>query len=172
MDRRVDSNQKEKIYECISSSPGLHFREIQRRLGLPTGVLDYHVHRLHKHGRIRIEKEGKFTRYYPSDKAFKTEEKKIIALLRNENLRHIIIFVMEKGEASATQISEALKFSPSRLSWHLGTLLDSGLLQQRRDGRFRFYRVSDSGIMAKYLKMHKQSFIDKIVDRFIDTWAS
>jgi len=171
VDRRLDPESREKIYRCISDSPGLHFREIQRRLGAATGTLDYHLHLLHKQGSIRLEKDGKFTRYYTTNKTFDQEEKDMLNLLRNENLRHVLIFLIENKNASASNISEALNFSPSKLSNYLKSLLDMEIINQKKKGRFRHYSVKNAKNITKYLETHKSSFIDDIVDRFIDTWA-
>ena len=40
---------RRKIYEEIKASPGLHFRELQRRVGLATGSLQYHLDYLAKY---------------------------------------------------------------------------------------------------------------------------
>lgn len=172
MDRRLDSETRKTIYGCIAASPGLHFREIQRRLNLGTGTLDYHLHLLRRQGSIRAEKSGKFTRYYTTDKLFEEKEKSILNLLRNENFRHIVIYLLEHRNPSASEISSALGFSPSRLSWHLKTLLGSNVVEQKKNGRHRFYSLKSPKDMAGYLKAHRASFLDGIVDRFIDAWAS
>lgn len=171
MDRRFDSEPRERIYGCVAGSPGLHFREIQRRLNMATGALDYHLHILHKQGAIRTEKSGKFVLYYAADKPFGENEKSVLNLLRNENFRHIIIYLIENKSSSATEMAESLGFSPSNLSWHLKTLLVKGAIVQRKKGRYRFYKVKNPKEMADYLKAYRSSFLDGIVDRFIEAWA-
>lgn len=162
---------RRRIYECIVSSPGLHFREIQRRLALATGSLDYHLHFLEKNGMIRKEKTGKFVRYYAYTKTWEQEEKDVLALLRQHNIRHILIFLIEKKKANAQQISQNVGISPSTLSWYLKQLTDKGIIVQTKRGRFRFYRVTDPSKIVKYIIMHKSSFLDDIVERFIAAWG-
>lgn len=162
---------RRRIYECIVSSPGLHFREIQRRLNLATGSLDYHLHFLEKNGMIRKEKMGKFVRYYAYTKTWEQEEKDVLALLRQSNIRHILIFLIEKKRANAQQISINVAISPSTLSWYLKQLTEKGVIAQTKRGRFRFYRVLEPAKIVKYLIVHKSSFLDSIVERFIDTWS-
>jgi len=162
---------RRRIYDCIVSSPGLHFREIQRRLSLATGSLDYHIHFLEKNGMIRKEKTGKFVRYYAYTKTWEQEEKDVLALLRQSKIRHILVFLIEKKRANAQQISINVGISPSTLSWYLKQLTEKGIITQTKRGRFRFYRVVDSAKIVKYLILHKSSFLDSIVDRFIDAWS-
>ncbi len=162
---------RRRIYECVVASPGLHFREIQRRLALATGSLDYHLHFLEKNGLIRKEKTGKFTRYYAYTKTWEQEEKDVLTLLRQNNVRHILIFLIEKKRANAQQISYNVGISPSTLSWYLKQLTEKGIITQTKRGRFRFYRAADPAKIVKYLIMHKSSFLDGIVDSFIEAWG-
>ncbi len=162
---------RRRIYECIVSSPGLHFREIQRRLALATGSLDYHLHYLEKNGLIRKEKMGKFARYYAYTKTWEQEEKDVLTMLRQKNVRHILIFLMENKRANAQQISQNVGVSPSTLSWYLKHLTEKGVLTQAKRGRFRFYRVVEQEKIVKYLIMHKASFLDSIVEHFIEAWG-
>lgn len=161
---------RKKIYDCIASSPGLHFREIQRRLGLATGSVDYHIHFLHRQGLIREERVGKFVRYYAYTKTFEQEEKDVLSLLRQNRIRHILVYLLEKKKANALDIAKTLAISPSTLSWYLKRLTEKGVIAQRKKGRFRYYSVVEKEKITKYLIIHKNSFLDEIVDRFIEAW--
>ena len=103
---------RQKIYDLLSSSPGLHFREIQRRAEVATGSVDYHLHFLHKQGLLRTEKAGRFLRYYPTDISFAEEDKELLNLLRQERIRHILIYLIEKKKANASLIAEDLGYTP------------------------------------------------------------
>lgn len=162
---------RRRIYECVVASPGLHFREIQRRLALATGSLDYHLHFLEKNGMLRKERIGKFVRYYAYTKTWEQEEKDVLALLRQNNIRHILIFLIEKKKANAQQISMNVGISPSTLSWYLKQLTEKGVIAQTKRGRFRFYRAVEPEKIVKYIIMHKSSFLDDIVERFITAWG-
>lgn len=162
---------RKKIYECIVASPGLHFREIQRRLGMATGSLDYHLHRLHRSSLIRTEKDRKYLRYYPLTKNWDEEEKAILSLLRQKNLRHILVYLLEKKRGTPRNMALQLGISTSTLSWYLKNLSQQGVIDYAKKGRQRFYRVSDPEKIVKYLIVHKASFFDELVDRFIETWS-
>ncbi len=161
---------RKRIYDLIVSSPGLHFREIQRRLVLATGSVDYHLHFLHRQGMIREERTGKFVRYYPYTKTFEQEEKDVLSLLRQNRVRHILVHLLEKKKANALDIANTLGISPSTLSWYLKQLTEKNVITQKKKGRFRYYSVVDREKIMKYLIMHRSSFLDEIVDRFIEAW--
>ena len=162
---------RKRIYDIICKYPGIHLRELQRQTGLATGSLDYHLHFMHKSGLIRAEKSGRFTRYYNSLQAFTDDEKSVIAILRQDPLRHVIIFLLEKKIANATEISEATGMHPSNLSAYLKSLESSGIIQHKKKGRYRFYQLKDRDAIIKYLVLHKKSFLDKLVDNFISNWV-
>lgn len=166
----VDIESRRSIYDCIRRSPGLHFREIQRRVGLATGSLDYHLHFLHKHGLVRTERTGKFLRYYPSNIAYAEQEKELLNLLRQETIRHILIYIIEKKRVNASRIASDLAISPSNLSRYLKILLEKNIVAQKKKGRFRFYAVADKKSIVSALVTYKASFLDKMVDRFIAAW--
>ncbi len=167
----LELNVRKRIYECIEKSPGLHFREIQRRLNnIATGSLDYHLHFMKKHCIIRVEKDGNFMRYYPMTKNWSDEEKKILSLLRQKNIRHIIIYILERKKANPIQMAEDIGLSASTMSWYLKKLKENNIISEIKKGRFRNYSVVDAEKIVKYLVAYRSSFLDEIVDRFIDTW--
>ncbi len=161
---------RRRIFGCICDSPGLHFREIQRRTNLATGSIDYHLHFLYKNGLIRIEKDKSYTRYYPLTKNWSEEEKQVLNVLRNKKMRHILIFLLEKKRTTPLKIAEGTGISLSTLSWYLKQLQGSGVLTHTKKGRFRYYKIKDPKTIVKYLIEHKTSFLDTVVDNFIETW--
>lgn len=162
---------RKKIYDAICRYPGIHMRELQRQTGLATGSLDYHLHFLHKHGLIRVEKSGRFTRYYSAMQAFSEEEKHVLSVLRQEKLRHIVLFLLQRKQANATRIAEQTGLQPSNLSGHLKTLEQQRIIEHAKRGRFRFYRVKDKEQIVRCLVAHRKSFLDQLVDNFIDAWV-
>ena len=167
----LELETRKKIYDSVRKSPGIHFRELQRRAKLATGSIEYHLHFLHRHGLIRTEKRGGFVRYYPTDKAFTEQEKELLNLLRQEHIRHILVYLIgEKKRANASKIAEALNISPSSLSWYLNLLMKKNIISVKKKGRFRFYSVVDKENIVLALIAYKSSFFDKIVDSFIESW--
>jgi len=166
----LDLDVRKRIYDIVKNSPGIHFREIQRRAQVATGSVDYHLHFLHKNGMIRTEKAGRFLRYYPTDTIFLEEDKELLNLLRQERVRHILIYLIEKKKANASKIAEDLGYTPSNLSWYLKFLTEKNVIVQKKKGRFRFYSVKNNKKIIACLLTHKTSFLDTVVDRFIEAW--
>src|SRR5882762_3052158 len=53
-----------------------------------------------------------------------------------------IVALLEKDELSVNELQEITRMGQSRISTHLGLLLDSGLVQARREGKRTFYRLN------------------------------
>src|SRR6266567_4295411 len=53
-----------------------------------------------------------------------------------------IVALLEKDELSVNELQEVTRMGQSRISTHLGLLLDSELVQSRREGKRTFYKLS------------------------------
>ncbi len=169
---------RKKIYSEIEQSPGLHFREIQRRTSLAVGSLQYHLDYLQKHHIIRTQKEGKFVRYYSvrgpqvgEGEQFSSGQN-TMAFLRHESTRKIILFLLNEKRANNERIAQEINLSPSTTSWHLDKLVEAGVLKKERAGRKSFFTLSSPHEAQKILVTFKQSFLDQAVDNFVELTQS
>ncbi len=161
---------RNKIYRAINKSPGLHFRELQRRTKIATGSLQYHIDFLMKRHLIKAKKSGKFVRYYSTRGAQLGELEQTIGLLRQPSLRKITIFLLTKKRANNEKIAAAVGLSPSTVSWHMTKLLQGNLVERRRVGRKTFFYIVDADRIAGLLTSYKKSFLDEMVDSFVEIW--
>ncbi|MCX6799209.1 MAG: winged helix-turn-helix transcriptional regulator [Candidatus Diapherotrites archaeon] len=161
---------RNKIYRTIKRNPGLHFRELQRRAKIATGSLQYHIGFLQKRYLIRAEKKGKFVRYYSTRGPQLGEDEQIMALLRQESLRKIVLFLLTKKRANNEGLATAVGLSPSTVSWHMRQLLQSQLVEKRRVGRKTFFYISEPERTIALLRAHRRSFLDEMVNGFIAMW--
>ena len=54
-----------------------------------------------------------------------------------------ILKLLERGELCVCQITAVLDLAPATISKHLAALKTAGLLQQRRDGKWVYYRLAE-----------------------------
>lgn len=54
-----------------------------------------------------------------------------------------IMKLLEGGELCVCQITAVMDLAPATISKHLAALKTAGLLQQRRDGKWVYYRLAD-----------------------------
>ena len=164
-----DIASRKRIYEEIVMNPGLHFRELQRRLNMPTGMLEYHLNVMIKDGVIIVREEGKYRRFF-ANTVMSSKERKILGLLSNDIARKIVIFVLENERVNHKKIVEYINLSPSTVSYHLNKLVKNGILKREIVGRENYYSVVEPKIVAYTIIKHRKSFLDSLVDNFAKIW--
>lgn len=160
---------RQQIYEFIQSHPGMHFREMQRRLGIAVGTLQHHLAQLEKEKLVIGRKDGEYTRYFPVG-TMTERDRFLLKFLRQAPLRRALLLLLERPSANHRQISERLRLSPATTSWYLGKLLEAGLIERKKVGREAHYSLKDAKEMARMLVAYRESFFDKLVDRFAELW--
>ncbi len=159
------------IYNLIVEYPGLHEREIARRLDISLSTLDYHLHYMEKRGLLVTRKDGRYTRYFAAKKVG-IQDKKIISLLRQQTPRQIVLYLLEHPGAIHKDICRAVDKSPSTVSFHLKKLVKAGIAERVSLGRKTAYDVVDADAVVNTLITYRDTFVDSAVDSFIDTWTS
>lgn len=90
---------RREIYNFVLDHPGLHMREIARKLNIPTSTLVYHLRYLEKKGLIVSKNDHRYARYFVKEQ-ISMKDKEIFDLLRQNIPRKIIILLFSpiKGE--------------------------------------------------------------------------
>lgn len=165
----LELDVRRKIYRLVQRHAGCHFREIERKSGLATGSVKYHLDYLARHDLIRLEKEGNNLRCYPMN--FKTQNTRLMGLLRQKSVRHILLHILVNENCSHEQIVRSVVLSPSTVSWHLKKLEDTGIVKSIRKGRSKHYSIHiEKEEIINLLIIYKESFLDTLVDRVVEMW--
>src|ERR1700721_135447 len=66
-----------------------------------------------------------------------------------------IVALLGRDELSVNELQEITRLGQSRISTHLGLLLDSNLVQSRRDGKRTFYKLNEqaSGATGEFIQL-------------------
>lgn len=59
-----------------------------------------------------------------------------------DRTRRELLVLLREGERSASELAEPFPSTRSAVSQHLSVLLDAGLVERRRQGRRRIYRLN------------------------------
>jgi DNA-binding transcriptional ArsR family regulator len=62
--------------------------------------------------------------------------------------RRRLLELLRRGEMTVTELAAHFTVTRPAISQHLGVLASAGLVEVRRDGRFRRYRVRPEGMAA------------------------
>ena len=168
LEQALQLDIRKKLYNTIKRNPGLHFRELQRRVGIATGALQYHLDYFAKKHLVRAEKETKFIRYYLIRQDF--QETDLMSMLRQDSMRKIIVFLMQRRFANNVAVSSGVALSPSTTSWHLEKLAESLIVEKSKRGKKAYYRVIDKERIANLLVSYRRSFLDEMVNNFVEVW--
>lgn len=57
-----------------------------------------------------------------------------------------ILQILKGGEKCACRLLEALNITQPTLSHHMKTLLDSGIVNGRKEGKWMYYSISEEGL--------------------------
>ena len=166
-DNLLELETRRKIYNFILENPGSHFREISRKIDMPKSTMDYHLNFLNKKGLIIILKKERYNRYYISKKIGK-ETKKILAILREETPRRILLSMKIYHPVSIDYLSKDLDKSPSTISFHLKKLKDLGLVEKIQINNQIKFCLKDEFKIYDYFIQYNKSLSDDFISILIN----
>ena len=153
------------LLEQIEHTPGIRYRELLRQTGLVNGVLTYHLAALEKANVIKVDRGLRITRYYPVNVSEK--ESAILKYVRHEPIRQIVLFILEHDMPTFNEIVDHTGKAPSTVSSHLKRLKEAGIVSVRYGEYHHLYRLVEKDLVAEVLFKYKASFVDKVVDNYI-----
>jgi predicted transcriptional regulator len=169
MAKELDLETRRELYELITKFPGLHFREILRRLDISSGNLNYQLSYMMKQDMIVTIADGNLKRYYIIGKV-KGKEKRILACLRNETARGLVLYLLLNPDSQFNELAQKFDLAPSKLAYHLKKLVEKDIIEKRKEGRITRYKAKDEDAIANVLITFRPSFLDSIVESFLESW--
>lgn len=162
---------RQQVLGFVQRYPGVHVREIERQLGLPSRLAAYHLAQLEGEGKVQCVQEPGFSRYFPAlgKPRWSRAEMQFLCLMRNAVALRITLLLLSEGEAAQGDIARRLKLAKASTSYHLALLLDAGMAGVRQQGRRRLYRLRDpawvTGMLANFTP------IPDDLDTFTGIWV-
>lgn len=163
-----------KIMRYIEENPGCYLRKIKKDLNLSMGTIQYYLNKLEYDGKISSQRNGLHKHYFAIG-VFNDDEKDLIKFLTQETPREILLFIVENGAPTQTEIVNKIMISPSSINWHLKRLIQAHLLDEIRDGKFKRYSLSSktsSLKIAKLLRHYHPSIWDRWSNRLAEMFLS
>jgi DNA-binding MarR family transcriptional regulator len=165
----------EPLLSFIQRYPGVHLREIRRRLGIPIGTLDYHLYRLGKEGLITVRLTGGYKCCYPATVAeiggpIPAADQELLALLRQPTPRALLLHLYLDGPTAPAGLAKGLGTTPPNLSYFLGRLEAKGVIVRQGTGAERRVRLEDPKRVHDILRNFRP-LPESAVDRFLRFWS-
>lgn len=151
---------RERILALVAEQPGLHLRELPRRLGLSLRAVRYHLDSMVHEDLVTAHRSGRFERWFTAG-AFSSEERALISGLRVEGQRSILQCILRQGPSRFASLQKAVSVSSATLSHYLDRLTQDGLLELGSD---RSYRLRDPAAIRMRLTLFRQRFPDLLGD--------
>jgi predicted transcriptional regulator len=161
----TSEDPKTTLLKYIEENPGIRYRELLRLTGWVNGVLTYHLSALERADVVKIDRQSRMTRYYPLN--VPDNESSILKFVRHEPIRQIVLFILENDMCTFNEIVEHVQKAPSTVSSHLKRLREASIISVRY-GEYQLYKLTDKDLVAEVLSKYKASFIDKVVDNYVD----
>jgi len=170
------------IYRFILKNPGLHFRELVRRLNIPRSTLSYHLNYLDKQELLIVKKDDRYTRYFIS-RDIGDREKKILNIIRVETTRNALLYIWGMVIASEIEIAKELDKHPTTINFHLKRLLKHGIIEpaltaegiiytglrnvpiikRKKTKNEIFYRIKEPAMRKLLIMCYKKGYYDDII---------
>lgn len=167
-DQTGPTDNKQRVYEYIVRYPGSHLRKIGKDLSLAMGNIQYHLNLLEKNGSIKSRRIN-FRKVYYAASILPERHESILAILRNETPRDIVVYLIENPSATQTEIVDHMAFAAPTISWHMSRLIEMGLVYSHKDGKFVKYDiVGDAKDITAFLKSYYPSIWEKLSGRLAD----
>jgi predicted transcriptional regulator len=171
-DEVLELETRREIYDFIKKFPGLHMREIQRKLDIPIALVEYHLNIMEKAEIVTTIKEEGYKRYYAASRASLTghNERKLLGTLRMRIPLHITLYLLKNKKRTHSEISKDLDIKPSKLSFHLKKLQKIGIVKKLGTVEGKGYMIKDERMVYRLLLAYKPPQ-DMLVE-FADLWES
>ncbi|HUI38879.1 MAG TPA: hypothetical protein VLY85_04535 [Thermoplasmata archaeon] len=165
----------EAVLSFVQRYPGVHLREIRRRLNIPIGTLDYHMYRLGREGLIVVRFNGGYKCAYPAVALevrgpIPEPDQQLLALLRQPVPRALLLRLYLDGPQPPAGLAADLGTTAPNLSYFLRRLETAGVIVREGAGADRRVRLVDAkrvhGILSNFRPLPEGT-----VDRFLRFWA-
>ncbi len=166
----LELESRRRAYELVASAPGLHMRELARRLGMDIRTAEYHLHQLERHGLVTAIDDAGFRRFFPRTadgrgaELVDARDKPVVGILRKRVPLCVVLVLLTRDAATHGELARDAGVSPSTLSYHLGRMETLGMLA--RTGAA--YALREPDRVARLLYAHRPT--EDLIDRFLDLW--
>ena len=131
----LNNEKRRDIVDYIKGHPGEHYREIKRRLDMPSGTLRHHLKALENASIIRSHREGKYLYYFPYDmwssiRVLTPAQKDIVGVIKDQ------------PGATTQDIADRLGKSRRAVQHHVNDLSDIDIIRAESIGKSAGWHVA------------------------------
>ncbi len=156
------------VYAYVREHPGSHVRAMAKELGLATGDLHYHLFWLERHGYVKTRKSGFYRFVFPT-MVFKEEEEAVLSVLSLKTPREILLHLLSDASITQRELAKSLGYSQPTVSWHMGRLIQLGMVNRMRTrGEVVYEVVPDCDNVLSFVKSYHPGVWKRWARKFAD----
>lgn len=162
---------RDQVLAFVRDYPGVHGREVERRLHLSSKLATYHLTALVGEGILDCVEEKGYSRYLPrvTKPRWTAREVAFLCLMRRPVAFRMTLLLLAHGEQTPGLLAKELDLAKPSATYHLQLLEDAGLVVVEPRGRQRWYRLADAervrGLLAHFTPLPDD------LDPFAQVWA-
>ena len=134
----LKQENRKRIYERITEKPGIHFRGIQKDLGLEVGTLSHHMNILEREQLIVSEQDRNNRRFWVAGVNRDLEQVRLSRIQEN-----ILKEIQDEPGITQVQISKRLGVSRKVVFYHVKFLTSSEMVSEEKVKRRAHYYPTD-----------------------------
>ena len=155
-------DRKKSVLDIVERNPGIRFNEIMRISNIRNGTLSHYVKKLEEEKTIQLERSPRVTRLYPS--GIDPHEAKICKYLTMETQKKIILLLLNKETATAVEIRNILKKSPSVISVNLSELFKEKIIEKKYDIPSNKYSLKNPDEIRGIVNEYYPTILERLVE--------
>ena len=127
------------IIDLLSTSPGVHFNEIQRQCKMGRGQLIWHLDILEQYGIIQRQKTKQYTVFFLTLKENPFEDSSIYKKI-SKTAQDIVDIIKTNPGMTASEISRRMKLHRSTVKYHIDRIkLDQHIRVEKSGRKYKLY---------------------------------
>lgn len=132
--------RRNQILGLVTTQPGATIQDLAVATGISHPTAAHHLSILLRDGQVTSIRIGNKTHWFNLERR-SPEEKQLIAARRDPSRRRILDAITADPFIHPAKLGPALGMERTTIQWHLTHLLNAGLLEVRRSGRFAQYSI-------------------------------
>ncbi len=155
----LNTDVRKNLYEYIEEYPGSHLREIARELDLKPSNAAWHLRKLEQTNLVRSRDIGGKKVYYLVEGGAEARKEAIAeAILRNQNAKEIMQYLVDHPGKHLLEIAHALNLNHHTVKWHIKKMYLAELIDgDTSNSAYPVYYPTDLGMevsknFSDYLK--------------------
>lgn len=158
------NDTRRRIFQFICNHPGVHLRCISRVLDFSTQTAAWHLRKLLLKDLVSISRFDNKDHYYPLKDCINLEEKKLLAIFYNDDIKKIYLHLKENPNISQKQMIDDLNIYQQLVSKALITLKNYDIVTYETQNRKKIYKTTDRLVeLEDHFDSHAKDFENRMV---------